>query len=920
MKPESVRGIFGRALVALALFFALLPTANSQTAVAPSGNDSESAFGPRTLRPVFPARLVFWTEEESDSPPRPSRVLPLARRNPLPNLLLSPISAIRLESLPGFGIGAVSANGSFPDTNEYSAVGASYRLGVAADDSTLVRDAGRLPAVTASGGMNSLAPVSTTNSVSLNVGDLRQTAPGLSFNGSNRWESRGFRGRFFEYFGNDLLTARDPFAGDLGLGKGSLRANMFGGSIGSPVGSDDFFFLVGYEGLRLRQPAFSVAEVPDNAVRTSAVAQTSAWLRAFPSFNRGAATAGFGVFAATFANPADHDIFDASFGAKPGPILLFYRYRIADSSAAVRGDRGFSASTVRESEARTESHSVTASRGGGSYPRISGGFGYSRNKISQAFSIDGFGGGNAPVAAVGFFRFDAGGFGSSIASSPRVEADLRRIQSFGQVSFSVYDTNIEIGADFRRFAFEPGLAASESRFEFASANAAGGGVASRIATFQRLPIRSSETSSGGISAFASSILFNRVSLKYGAIWHLDRPASRAADGFDYPGASVQMPDSTGNFAPRIAASWSFGNNSISGGAGLYYDLNGSRAAEAEAMSFPITSGAFVLNSPVGTSPANAIRPFALFDRDLKTPRVWQIRGEYARLLPFRAGNISASYIETFGQNLYRTRTIIDTAAAYNLVRLTKSDGSSRFRAFRVNWGKTAGRSFGAGVSYSLSKSTDDAPRDSLFEVADASFFTRRAASDFDIRHSFIASFGWELPVIFDGGLLERITQDWNLAMISYARSAAPVNVGTIRLGGFGREFAAAKLVSTPRIEDGNQILSAAAFRPATVGVAGSSGRNRIRGFAFFQTDVSIRKRVRTSSNRGFEFSATLENVFNSSNRSDFSGILGTELPGGGFQPNSFFGRAVGIVGGNGFTAFNQLGGPRSLTLGLRFSF
>ena len=65
--------------------------------------------------------------------------------------------------------------------------------------------------------------------------------------------TKNFHGDVYEYFRNDVLNANDFFLNAAGQSKPSVKQNIFGGSLGGPVGKEKYgFFFVNYQGTRQR--------------------------------------------------------------------------------------------------------------------------------------------------------------------------------------------------------------------------------------------------------------------------------------------------------------------------------------------------------------------------------------------------------------------------------------------------------------------------------------------------------------------------------------------------------------------------------------------------------------------------------------------------------------------------------------------
>jgi len=65
--------------------------------------------------------------------------------------------------------------------------------------------------------------------------------------------TKTFHGDVYEFFRNDVLNANEYFLKQAGQARPSVKQNIFGGSLGGPVGSEKFgFFFLNYQGTRQR--------------------------------------------------------------------------------------------------------------------------------------------------------------------------------------------------------------------------------------------------------------------------------------------------------------------------------------------------------------------------------------------------------------------------------------------------------------------------------------------------------------------------------------------------------------------------------------------------------------------------------------------------------------------------------------------
>src|SRR5579885_727153 len=94
-----------------------------------------------------------------------------------------------------------------------------------------------------------------------------------------------FHGSLYEFLRNDHLDANNFFNNLAGINKRPLKQNQFGASLGGPVslpgysGKNRTFFLVNYEGARIRSGNTSTTTVPTAQMRTGDFSQVSRVIR-----------------------------------------------------------------------------------------------------------------------------------------------------------------------------------------------------------------------------------------------------------------------------------------------------------------------------------------------------------------------------------------------------------------------------------------------------------------------------------------------------------------------------------------------------------------------------------------------------------------------------------------------------------------
>jgi hypothetical protein len=122
-------------------------------------------------------------------------------------------------------------------------------------------------------------------------------------------------------------------------------------------------------------------------------------------------------------------------------------------------------------------------------------------------------------------------------------------------------------------------------------------------------------------------------------------------------------------------------------------------------------------------------------------------------------------------------------------------------------------------------------------------------------------------------------------------------------------------VDDPAVAGGKR-LNRAAFMTPVGNRQGTLGRNALRGFAFAQLDLSLRRRFAVSQRAGIHLRLDAFNVFNRPNFANPEGRLNNANFGVSTQ---MLGRSLGS-GGVGLSPLYQVGGTRSLQVSLKLDF
>lgn len=779
----------------------------------------------------------------------------------------------------------LSSNGQRPHANMFMIDGVSANFDIAPGGQTPGPSAaGSAPALTASGGTNGIATIDSIQELDIvnsSVDPKYGRMPGAQVNVITNAGTNEFHGSLFHFFGNDSLDANDASANSRNLKKPPRRLNNFGGTLGGPIARDRTFFFASYEGLRLRRPVTGITDVPSLASRAAAVPETRAFLNAFPLPTGPARPDGFAEFAATFANPARHDVGSFRVDHTRDEWSFSGKYSFADSEADERGAGGFSLNTL--SHTRSRAQTITGSIDNTLSPSavVSIRANYSRLRASQSSELDQFGGApNLIPVTPGSFNFDLNARGAALLTGHDASSLQRQFNVLGSLQVVSNNHGFTIGADYRRLWPIVGMRTLEESVLFDGVDQAATGNAARVSLFTRAPAQKPTFDNLSLYAQDEWRQSSRLTLTYGLRWELNPPPSIddvspiAVDQVDDPAQLEAVAPGTSlwkttflNFAPRFGFAYNLVGKDdpkliVRGGVGVFYDLGHERAGDVFADSVPFVTGGAI-------APANV--PAIVFDPHLKLPYTvnWNVSLEQS--LGW-SQSITASYVNAAGRRLLHTQTLFDQNPSFPFLRLTTNAGKSDYRGLQVSFKRSQENGLASSVSYTWARSLDNVSEDSaravLLTSADPSL--DRGPSDFDVRHQLTGFVSYELPSPFSTGRGNAIFRNWAVDSIFNARSAKPVNVVYMFPTSFGVAY----------------------FRPDNL------ERNSQRGFPFYQFDLGLRRRFNFSETLSLQFQVDAFNLLNHANFEDPKGrdrVIGS-LFGNTFTPNPTFGQSFALLG------------------------
>ena len=873
--------------------------------------------------------------------------------------------------------GQFSVNGQRADANYFTVDGVSANFGMTGYFSLVQTAGGALPALSASGGTNSLVSVDAMQEFRVQTSSFAPEfgrTPGGQISILTRSGTNNFHGTLFDYFRNDVLDARDWFVNFNHLAKPAERQNDFGGVFGGPVVKDKTFLFFSYEGLRLKQPATQETVVPDNASRQQAPASMQPFLNAYPVANGPEVGPGLAQFNSGYSNPSSLDAYsirvDHILNSK---MTLFGRYNYSPSDTSQRGpllstDRVLSVTEPLSSSVQTLTVGFTDSV----TPRVSNELraNYSNHRVGTRFAMDNFGGA-VPLpdsllfprgfsSSNGFFEFvidDTGAYAQGKSGTN----EQRQLNFVDNLAITLGSHKLKLGMDYRWLAPFSSPFSYEQFAEFSGISTApGDALSGRALVAASFAQESNALLSQNFSLYGQDIwkVTPRLTVTYGLRWDVNpslKGKNAANDpftvvGLNNPATMTLAPRGTrlynttyGNIAPRVGVAYQLSRapnlgSVFRGGFGTFYDL-GQGSLGAVSFGFPygatkiIPAAPFPLSTQDAAPPALTTNPpvstIVVADPHLKLPRTYQWNVSLEQSLG-SSQSLSFTYVGAVGRKLLRTTNLFGPNPNFEFVYLTDNTATSDYHAFQLKFQRRLSRGVQALASYSFSHSIDIASTDAIanyLSTPGGSGYQSvdRGNSDFDIRHSFTAGVTYDLPSPGSRKAVRAAFGGWSLDSFMLARSAPPVNVvGAISFAsGTALSYRPNLSPGVPLELHGNQypggkIFNSAAFTAAPAGQQGDFGRNVLRGFGATQVDLGLQRQFHLTENMGLRFRAEFFNLFNHPNFGSPNNDLTSPLFGHSTQTLA---NNLGSGGANGgFNPLYQIGGPRSIQLALKLQF
>jgi hypothetical protein len=872
--------------------------------------------------------------------------------------------------------GQFSVNGQRADANYFTVDGTSGNFGLTGYFPLVQTAGGGLPALSATGGTNSLVSVDAMQEFRIQTSSFAPEfgrTPGGQISIVTRSGTNGFHGTLFEYFRNGVLDANDWFADFNHLVKPEERQNDFGGVFGGPIFKDKTFFLFSYEGLRLRQPVTRQTVVPDVASRLQAPAAIQPFLNAYPIPNGAASGPGLAQFNASYSNPSSLDAYSIRVDhAVNSKLNLFGRYNYSPSSLDQRAATFTSAALSTTESLSSSVQTITIGLTGLITPSISNETraNYSNDRLGTKFFLDDFGGAvplpDSLLLPPGFssndsaFLFLISGAGEYGKGKSAID-EQRQLNFIDNLSLTRGGHQLKFGVDYRWLAPFSSPFAYRAFVDFSGVTSAPGGALSGVAAFaQPATFQATTLLSQNFSLYGQDTwkITSRFTATYGLRWDINPPPkgkSPASDpltvtGLNNPPTIALAPRGTplyqttyGNVAPRVGIAYQLREKQnwgtvLRAGFGVFYDL-GQGSLGGYSSFFPFSATRSLSLVPFPLSSQNAAPPtlttnlpansMLVANPHLNLPRTYQWNVALEQSIG-SSQSLSLTYVGAIERDLLRLTSFFNPNPNFQAIELTDNSATSDYHSLQLKFERRLSRGLQALASYAFAHSIDiastDSPSGNLSTpgtIADPRL--DRGDSDFDIRHSFTAGVTYDLPTPGSQGALRIALGGWSLDSFVFARSAPPVDiVGTT-------SFAAGiALAPRPNVNPGvplellgpqypgGKIFNKAAFSAAPAGQQGNFGRNVLRGFGAWQADLALQREFRVTESVGLRFRAEFFNIFNHPN----FGPPDSTLTDGFFgHSTQTLASSLGSGGANGgFNPLYQIGGPRSIQLALKLQF
>lgn len=821
-----------------------------------------------------------------------------------------------------------------------------------------------------------ILPTDAIQSIRVRAGLLpstlgRQTGANIAI--TSRSGSSHYHGTASEYFQNSALDASDWFTNHANLPQTQLNQNDFGLTISGPLhlGNEpnrfSNFFFFAFEGFRSLEPTIFNTDVPSMSLRRQAPTALHSYLDIFPRPNGPENTpAHTATYTVNSSLPASSNAFSLRIDSLRRDNLAFFIRYSNSPSRIVSTWTGWNLSTS-ENRSQGLTSGATWTLGRHTTDNLIANIAKDIGSTSDAISPGGHSSSLPIDILLPNYSWQSKSYSATYAfldsdytvASPAINS-VRQINIVNNFVTIRGHHAFTVGGDWLSQLGDTLPDRTTLLVDYLSPASIKSGIADfvYVAAQDHVRLVQHDLSLYWQDAWRVN---HRLTADYGLRWEFN-PAPRAINGQHLFSVSDTntitlanekaplYPTSYTDLAPRMGFSYLLRSNVehsllLRAGLGVGYSLNNTSSmydtstfphvSQIGALKLAFPSKAVTLSypSPPKLNPPFDGQFFQGYTARYAAPKVYQWN---VGIQQFFTSNqyVDVSYVGSIGRRLYVQQSFVDPNSSFidqSLVSINRSDAHSSYNSLQIQYKHRLSRSLEVLASYTWAHSRDDTSQDIPVTSGSnlISLNGEYGDSDFDLRDSLGTAFTYEFPSITVDGWLRGLLQRWDISGFAWTRSGMPVDVT------YNDWVAGLPFPLRPDIVPGHRIyirrrwlpggeeLNPHAFAVLSGGHQGTLRRNSIRGLPFWQVDLGIRREISLARNVNFQWSGEFINALNHPNFGDPDSSLG-DFEDGELSRDSSFGRVTSMLdntlGGHGPQREFQLGGQRSVQLGIRISF